>query len=116
MVQFTSNEGMSNDAPVHECESEKDHVHYTGHYVPYSLRRVYGFFNVTQIYYMCKGLWDGAYRLSSLSEKTRKSNRLRMFLQREHFTLSYLKTLSIGPAKVWTYSLPHSRPVYCRNL
>ena len=28
MVQFTSNEGMSNDAPVHECESEKDHVHY----------------------------------------------------------------------------------------
>ena len=110
MVHFTSNEGMSNDAPVHECESEKDHVHYTGHYVPYSLRRVYGFFNVTQIYYMCKGLWDGAYRLSSLSEKTRKSNRLRMLLQREHFVLSYLKTLSVGPAGVWTYSLLHSRP------
>ena len=30
--------------PVHECESEIDH--YTGHYVPYSLRRVCGFFNV----------------------------------------------------------------------
>ena len=30
-VQFTSNEGMSNDAPIHECESEIDH--YTGHYV-----------------------------------------------------------------------------------
>ena len=41
------------------------------------IRRVCGFFNVPQIfYYMCKGLWDGAYGLSSLSEKTRKSNRL----------------------------------------
>ena len=70
---------MSNDAPIHECESEIDH--YTGHYVPYSLRRVCGFFNVPQIYYMCKGLWDGAYGLSSLSEKTRKSNRLQMLLQ-----------------------------------
>ena len=30
--------------PVHECESEIDH--YTRHYVPYSLRRVCGFFNV----------------------------------------------------------------------
>ena len=27
-VQFTSNEGMGNDAPIHECESEIDH--YTG--------------------------------------------------------------------------------------
>ena len=43
-VQFTSNEGMSNDAPIHECESEIDH--YTGHYVPYFLRRVCEFFNV----------------------------------------------------------------------
>ena len=80
-LQFTSNEGMSNDAPVRECESEIDH--YTEHYVPYSLRRVCGFFNVPQIfYYMCKGLWDGAYGLSSLSEKTRKSNHLQMLLQR----------------------------------
>ena len=108
-VQFTSNEGMSNDAPIHECESEIDH--YTGHYVPYSLRRVCGFFNVPQIfYYMCKGLWDGAYGLSFLSEKTRKSNRLQMLLQRQHFLLSYLKNLSVGPAGVWTYGLPLSRP------
>ena len=27
-VQFTSSEGMSNDTPIHECESEIDH--YTG--------------------------------------------------------------------------------------
>ena len=50
-VQFTRNEGMSNDAPIHECESWIDH--YTGHYVPYCLRRVRGFFNVPQICYMC---------------------------------------------------------------
>ena len=107
-VQFTSNEGMSNDAPIHECESEINH--YTGHYVPYSLRRVSGFFNVPQIfYYMCKGSWDGAYGLSSLSEKTRNSNRLQMLFQRQYFLLSYLKTLSVGPARVWTYSLPLSR-------
>ena len=53
-VQFKINEGMSNDAPVYECQSEINH--YTGHYVPYSLQRVCGFFNVPQIYYMCKGL------------------------------------------------------------
>ena len=83
----------------------------TSHYVPYSLQRVCGFFNVPQIffYYMCKGLWDRAYGLSSLSEKTRKSNRLQMLLQRQHFLLSYLKTLSVGPAGVWTYGLPLSR-------
>ena len=50
------------------------------------LWRVCGFFNVPQIYYMCKGLWDGAYSLSSLSEKTRKSNRLRMLLQRQQLS------------------------------
>ena len=60
-VQFTSNEEMSNDAPIHECESEIDH--YTGHYVAYSLRRACGFFNVPQIYYMCKGLWEGTYKV-----------------------------------------------------
>ena len=43
-------------------------------------------------------------------EKTRKSNRLQMLIQRQQFVLSYLKTLSIGPAGVWTYSLPLSRP------
>ena len=42
-------------------------------------------------------LWDGTYDFSSLSEKTRKSNRLQMWLQRQHFLLSYLKTLSVGP-------------------
>ena len=34
-----------------------------------------------------KVLWDGTYGFSSLSEKTRKSNRLQMSLQRQHFLL-----------------------------
>ena len=33
-----------------------------------------------------------------------------MLLQRQHFLLSYLKTLSVGPAGVWTRDLPLSRP------
>ena len=38
--------------------------------------------------------------ISSLSEKTRKSNRLQILLQRQQLLLSYLKTLSLGPAGV----------------
>ena len=45
-------------------------------------------------------------RFSSLSEKTRKSIRLQISLQRQHFLLSYLKDLRIGPAGVWTRDLP----------
>ena len=56
-------------------------------------------------------LWDGTFGLSSLSEKTRKSNRLQMSLQRQHFLLSYLRTLSVGPAGVRTHDLPHGSPV-----
>ncbi len=40
---------------------------------------------------------DGAYGLSSLSEKTKISNHLEMSLQRQHILLSYFKTLSVGP-------------------
>ena len=93
------------DAPIHERESEIDQ--YTGHYLPYSLRRVCGFFNVPQIFYhMRKGLWDGAYGFSSLSEKTRKSNRLQRLLKMLHFLLSYLKTLSAGPGRGLTLRPP----------
>ena len=58
-------------------------------------------------------LWDGhgTYGLLSLSDKTGKSNRLQMSLQKQHFLLSYLKTLSVGLAGVWTHDLPHGCPV-----
>ena len=57
-----------------------------------------------------KVLWE-TYGFSSLCEKTRKSNHLQMSLQRQHFLLSYLKTLSVGPAGLWTRDLPLGRPV-----
>ena len=57
-----------------------------------TLYELCGFFNFPQNIYM-QGLWDGAYGLSSLSEKTRKSNLLQMSLQRQHFLLSYLKNV-----------------------
>ena len=44
--------------------------------------------------FTCSRVVRRAYSLSSLSEKTRKSNRLQMYLQTEHFLLSYFKTLS----------------------
>ena len=56
-----------------------------------------------------KVLWEGTYGFSSLSETTRKSNHLQMSLQRQHFLLSYLKTLSVGPAGDWTRDLPLGR-------
>ena len=43
---------------------------------------------------------DRTYSFLSLSEKMRKSNHLQMSLQRQHFLLSYLMTLSVGPAGV----------------
>ena len=58
-----------------------------------------------------KVLWDGTYGFSFLFEKTRKSNHLQSSLQRQHFLLSYLKTLSVGPVGVWTRGLPLGRPV-----
>ena len=56
--------------------------HNTGVYVPNSFRIVCGFFYV----------------------------RSQISLQRQHFLLSYLKTLSVGPAGVRTRDLPLSRP------
>ena len=79
--------------------------HHTGDYVPYSFRSVRGFFNVSH-----KCCETGPPVLSSLSEKTRKSNYLQMSLQRKHFLLSYLKTLSLGPAGIRTHHLPHGSP------
>ena len=58
-----------------------------------------GFFYLPQEPGKCKCCETGPTVFASLSEKTRKSNRLQMALQRWHFLLSYLKTLSVGPAR-----------------
>ena len=39
------------------------------------------------------------------------SNHLQVSLQRQHVLLSYLKTLSVGPAEVLNPELPHGSPV-----
>ena len=77
---------------------------------PYSFRIVCGFFYV-QNYQHSRNCGTGppAYR-QSLSEKTRKSNHLQMKLQREHFLLSYWKTLSVGPVGVSNSRPPASQP------
>ena len=71
---------MSNDVPIHECESDIDH--YTGYYVPYSLRRVSGFFNVPQVFFIiitcARACETGPTVYRPYPEKTRKSNRLQM--------------------------------------
>ena len=56
-------------------------------YVTYSSRTVCRFFIIPHNIYV-QGLWDRAYCLSSLSEKTRKFNSLQMSLQRQHFNFS----------------------------
>ena len=74
-----------------------------------------GFFYVPREPDKCtEVLWDGTYGFSSLSEKTRKSNRGLTICRCHykgsmHFLLSYLKTLSVDPAGVRTHDLPLSR-------
>ena len=66
--------------------------HNIGNFVPHCLREVRGF--PANKYREDAG--DGAYGLSSLSEKIRTSNHLQISLQRQHILLSYFKTLSVG--------------------
>ena len=51
-------------------------------------------------------LWEGAYGFSVLIRK--ESNHLKILTRRQCFLLSYLRTLSDGPAEVWTYDLLHN--------
>ena len=44
-----------------------------------------------------------AYGLTSLSEKTRRSNHLQMLEQKQHLLLNYFKTLSVGPSQFCIY-------------
>ena len=61
-------------------------------------------------------LWYGTHGFSSLSLTTRKSNHLQMSLQRQHFLLSYLKTLSVPETKsrvcITVSNSPNASSVY----
>ena len=76
--------------------------HATRVYDPYSFQIVMCLFFKSHKNKSVKVLWDGTYGFSSLSEKTRKFNHLKMSLPRLHFLLSHLKTPSVSPARVWT--------------
>ena len=85
--------------------------HTTGAYVPYSFRTVVSVLLRPTRTRSGKVLWDGTLGFSSsVSEKISKSHRFQMSLQRQHFPLRHLKTLSVGPAGVWTRDPPLSRP------
>ena len=79
--------------------------HTTRVYAPYSLQTaVRVLLRPTRIRTVTE-LWDGAYGFSSLAEKTRMSN------LRQHILLSYFKTLSVGPAGIWSpRDIPLGRP------
>ena len=65
-------------------------------------------------------LWGRAYNFFfSLSKKTRKSNHLQMSLQRQHFVLSYLKTLNVGTPRVepvTSYSADQHTPNWANQV
>ena len=60
------------------CNDTTRSDHNTGNSVPYSFRTVRGFFYVPQDLWTMKNCETGPTVLSSLSEKTRKSNHLQM--------------------------------------
>ena len=68
-----------------------------GVYVPYSIQTLVQVLLRLTKTRKAKVLWDEIYGFLSSSEKTSKSNRLQMSLQRQHFLLSYFKSLSVGP-------------------
>ena len=57
-----------------------------------------------------KGLYEGSSDSSTFSKKSGESNHLQMSIRREHFLLSYLKTLSVGPAVVLNLRPPAQWP------
>ena len=84
--------------PLNPSMSVKDRRpdHNTGNYVPYSCEQCVGSLTSHKVI-MNKGCETGP---TIYRPYPRKSNRLQMLLQRQHFLLSYLKTLSVGPAGV----------------
>ena len=76
--------------------------HTTGVYDPYSFRIVMWVLLRPTRTNQWKCAETGPSVFSSLSEKTRKSNHLQTSLERQHFLLRYLKTLSVCSARVWT--------------
>ena len=77
---------------------------------PYSFRIVRGFFYVPQNYQHSRNCETGPPTYRPYPRRLKKSNHLEMKLQRQHFLLSYLKTLSVGPVGVSNSRSPASQP------
>ena len=73
--------------------------------VPYSFRTVCGFFNVPYQYCETGPKFYRPYprRLESLT--------ISDVIAKAALSLSYLKTLSVGPVEAWTCDFPHGSPV-----
>lgn len=56
-------------------------------------------------------LRDGAYGISPLSNKTGETNHFKMQLKKQHFALSHLKTVTVGPASAQTHYHPHGSSI-----
>ena len=72
---------------------------------PYSFRIVRGFFCVPRNFQHARNC-----ETRPPPYRPRKSSHLQMKLQRQHFLLSYLKTLSVGPVGVSNSRPPASQP------
>ena len=106
LVAIMTAEGGSWGYPYIEISPSQGTVGHTPRvYNPYFSRTVGVLLHPTRTRWV-KVLWDVTWPFLSLFEQTRKSNRLQMSLQRQHFLLTYLKTLSVGPAGVRT---PHHK-------
>ena len=105
---------MQGAIPTQSHNLSREVGHTTEVYIPYSFRAMACVLLRSTWTDQCrKVLWDRTCGFSSSSEKTRKSNRSQMSLQRQHFRLIYLKILSVGPAGVWTRDLPlHGPAIY----
>ena len=84
--------------------------HHTGNYVPYSFRTVCGFFNVPQIIRnKCCETGPTVYR--PYPRRLESLTIYRCYYKGSTFSSVIFKTLSVGPAGVWTRNLPHGSPV-----
>ena len=87
--------------PLNPSMSVKDRRadHNTGNYVPYSCEQCVGSLTSHKVI-MNKGCETGPTIYRPYPRRLESLTVLQMLLQRQHFFLSYLKTLSVGPAGV----------------
>ena len=97
-VQFTRTEGMSDDAPIHECESEIDH--YTGHYVPTLYEECVGSLTSHRFITCARACETGPTVYRPYPRGLESLTICRCYYKGSTFSSVILKTLSVGPTGV----------------